>query len=121
MVVGLGENNEETTRDHDRNLDAVLQYCMERNLKSNVKKLRLRQRVVPFIGHLLTSEGLFVDPSKFRAIQKMPPPRDVAAVQCLLGLVQYHSKFLPHLSELTRPLKELTKKDVVWTWGLAQQ
>ena len=121
VVVGLGESNEEATREHDRNLDAVLQRCVERNLKLNAKKLRLRLREVPFIGHLLTSEGLCVDPSKVQAIQKMPPPRDVAAVQCLLGLAQYLSKFLPHISELTKPLRELTKKDVVWTWGPAQQ
>ena len=64
VVVGLGESDEEATRDHNSNLDAVLQRCMERNLKLNVKKLRLQLREVPFIGHLVISEGLCVDPSK---------------------------------------------------------
>ena len=48
---------------------------------------------VPFIGHVATSEGLRVDPHKVKAIQEMPPPPDVAAVQRLLGLAQYLSKF----------------------------
>ena len=58
-----------------------------------------------------------------QAIVEMPPPSEVAAVQCLLGLAhdQYLSKFLPHLSDITKPLRELTQKDVVWTWDPPQQ
>ena len=102
-------------------MDAVLQRCVEKNLKLNDWKLRLRLTEVPFIGHLLMPEGLCVDPSKVKAILDMTPPQDVAAIQRLLGLAQYLSKFLPHLSDLTKPLRELTKKEVAWTWGPAQQ
>ena len=52
---------------------------------------------------------------------EMPQPDDVAAIQRLLGLAQYLSKFLPHLSDITKPLRELTQKDTKWTWGPAQQ
>jgi len=45
----------------------------------------------------------------------MPPLEDVAAVRRLLGLMQYLSKFMPHLSDVTKPLRELTHKEVVWT------
>ena len=121
VVVGFGDTQEEATLDHDTNLDAVLKRCMERNLKLNDRKVRLRLTEVPFIGHRLTPEGLCVDPSKVRAIQDMPPPHDVAAVRRLLGLTQYLSKFLPHLSDITKPLRELTKKEVVWAWDPAQQ
>ena len=114
VVVGFGDTQEEATLDHDTNLDAVLKRCMERNIKINDLKVRLRLTEVPFIGHQLTPEGLCVDPSKVRAIQDMPPPHDVAAVRRLLGLAQYLSKFLPHLSDITKPLRELTKKEVVW-------
>ena len=51
----------------------------------------------------------------------MPFPIDVPAVQCILGLAQYLSKFLPHLSDITKPLRELTQKDTEWDWGQAQQ
>ena len=50
-----------------------------------------------------------------------PPPTDVAAVQHLLGLAQYLSKFLPHLSDITKPFRELTQKDTEWEWNQAQQ
>ena len=98
-----------------------MQRCEEWNLKLNDAKLKLRQREVPFIGHVATADGLCVDPSKVKAIQDMPPPQDVAAIQRLLGLAQYLSKFLPHLSDITKPLRELTQKDTVWVWGPAQQ
>ena len=61
-----------------------------------------------------------MDPSKVKAIRDMPPPEDVAAVQHLLGLAQYLSKFLSHLSEVTEPLRDLTKQEVAWTWGPEQ-
>ena len=51
----------------------------------------------------------------------MPPPTDVAGVQWLLGLAQYLSKFLPYLSDITMPLRELTQKETEWEWGQAQQ
>ena len=76
---------------------------------------------MPFIVHVATAEGLCVDPSKVQAIVEMPHPSEVAAVQRFLGLAQYLSKFLPHLSDITKPLRELTQKDVVWTWDPSQQ
>ena len=121
VVVGFGTSIDEATRNHDCNLEAFLDRCAERNLKLNDKKTRLRLQEVPFIGHVATSEGLRVDLYKVQAIQEMPPPADVAAVQRLLGLTQYLSKFLPHLSDLTKPLRELTQKDTAWEWGEVQQ
>ena len=120
VVVGCG-NADEATQNHDQNLDAFLQRCKERNLKLNDKKLKLRMSEVPFIGHVATAGGLCVDPKKVQAIVEMPPPSDVAAVQRLLGLAQYLSKFLPRLADLTKPLRELTQRDVVWSWGPQQQ
>ena len=83
--------------------------------------MRLRLKELPFISHLLTPGGLCVDPNKVQAIQNMPFPKDVAAVQRLLGLAQYLSKFLPHLSDMTKPLRELTKKEIPWRWDTTQQ
>ena len=62
-----------------------------------------------------------MDLSKVKVITKMLVPTNVAAIQRLLGLAQYLSKFLPHLSEITKPLQVLTQKDIAWTWESAQQ
>jgi len=66
-----------------------------------------------FIGHVLTPEGVKPDPRKVDAILKMERPKDVAAVRRLVGLVNDMSKFLKKLSELCKPLRRLTHKDVV--------
>ena len=71
---------------------------------------------VPYIGHLLTREGLRVDPKKVEAIEKMPAPKDAKAVQRLLGSVIYLAKFVPHLSNIMQPLRRLLDKDTESCW-----
>ena len=76
---------------------------------------------MPFLGHVATDKGLRVDPTKVQAIKEMPQPTDVPGVRRLLGMVQYLAKFLPHLSDVTKPLRDLTQKDVEWAWDQPQQ
>ena len=121
VEVGFGDTEEKASVDHDQNVDAFLQQCEERGLKLNPEKVQLRKKEVPFIGHVATGQGLCADPAKVQAIREMPRPMDVAAVRRLLGLTQYLSKFLPHLSDLTKPLRELTQKDTEWIWDYAQE
>ena len=74
-----------------------------------------------FIGHMATDKGLEVDPAKVRAISEMPAPTDKLGVHRLLGLAQYLAKFLPHHSDVTKPLRDLTQSNVLWVWNEAQQ
>ena len=121
MTVGYGKSQEEAVRNHDVNLTAFLQRCADRGIKLNPEKVKLRLREVPFIGHIASDKGLAVDPTKVRAIVEMPPPTDVAGVRRFLGIVQYVSKFLPRLSERTKPLRDLTQKETEWVWDQPQQ
>ena len=121
VVVGFGDTVEAAVIDHDKNLEAFLQRGKDRGIKLNAEKVSLRMREVPFIGHVATDKGLCVDPSKVRAISEMPPPTDVAAIQRSLGMTQYLSKFLPHLSDITKPLRDLTQKNAAWIWDQPQQ
>ena len=121
VVVGRGQTEESAIHDHDKNLEALLLRCEERGVRLNADKLKLRMPEVPFIGHVATGQGLCVDPAKVQAIKEMPIPKDMAGVQQLLGLTQYLSKFLPHLAEITKPLRELTQKDTTWVWEHPQQ
>ena len=121
VAVGCGETLEKAIQDHDTNLRTLIERCEQRGITLNADKIKFRQQEVPFIGHFATSKGLCVDPSKVQAIMEMPSPKDVAAVQRLLGMAQYLGKFLPHLSDITKPLRELTQKDVDWVWDHPQQ
>ena len=64
LIVGCGDTDDEAEADHDRNLKAFLERARERNLRLNADKLKLKMTQVPYIGHLLTREGLCVDPKK---------------------------------------------------------
>ena len=120
MAVGYGQSEEEAVCNHDENLAAFLQRCAERGIRLNSTKPKLRQCKVSFIGHV-ADKGLRADPTNVRAIAEMPPPTDVAGVQKLLGMIQYLSKYFPHLSSITKPLRDLTQKGAVWTWDQPQQ
>ena len=117
LCVGEGDTYESAVKDHDRNLIALLERCRERNIKLNPKKLQLIKQEVPYIGHVLTPDGLKPDPSKVKAIVAMPTPSDKKALQRLLGMITYLGKFLPNLSDVTKPLRRLLDKDVQWHWN----
>ena len=121
LVFGEGDDIESATKDHDENLKNALQRARERNLKLNKEKVKLRMTEVPYIGHLLTSEGIKPDPKKVEAVQKMPQPTDVPSMKRFLGMVNYLSKFLPNLSTITEPLRQLEAKGVEWHWDDNQQ
>ena len=121
VVVGFGDTLEDAVRDHNHNLEAFLQRCAARGIRLNSNKVQLRRQEVPFIGHVATDKSLRADPTNVDAITRMPPPTDVAGVQRLLGMAQYLAKFLPHLTDVTKPLRELTHKDVEWVWDKPQE
>ena len=116
LIVGCGTTDEQAEADHDQNLRAFLDRARERNLRLNPDKMKLKLTEVSYIGHILTRDGLRVDPNKVEAIVKMPAPKDVNAVQRLLGTVNYLAKFVPHLSSILEPLRHLMNKDNEWSW-----
>ena len=121
LITGRGSTMKEAVKDHDATLLKLLDRCRERNLKLNREKLQLKCSETPFIGHVLTPEGVKPDPSKVEAILKIERPKDVAAVRRLVGLMNYLSKFLRKLSEVCEPLRRLTHKDVEWRWSEEQE
>ena len=98
----------------------LLERCCQRNLKLNVKKLRCKEKTVPFMGHVLTSTGVQPDPAKVQAIVSMPEPEDARAAQRFLGMVNYVSKFCPDLSAICKPVRNYLYNDNV-PWAESQQ
>ena len=96
--------------EHGANLQAFLNRCRERNLVLNAEKVRYKLQEVSFMGCLLTDEGMKPDPRRVEAVLDMPMPTDVEGVRRLIGTVQYLSKFVKGLTDLTAPLRELTRK-----------
>ena len=116
VVNVLGESVEQ----HDHRLRKLLDRLRSINLKLNRSKCKIRMTEISYIGHVLSEKGLKPDPEKIRAIQDMPAPEDKAALQRFTGLLQYLSKFIPNLSDLSAPLRKL-EGNVDWHWGTKQQ
>ena len=70
---------------------------------------------------LLTAEGMKPDEQKVEAMKWMPPPEDKKGTERLLGIVNYLEKFVPNMSTITKPIRELLRGDVEFQWGEAQE
>ena len=120
VIIGYGDTMDKASESHDKNLHAFLTRCKENNVHLNAEKIQLRRKEVPFIGHVANDQGLKVDPRKVKAIEEMEVPKDVAAVQRFFGMVNYMAKFLPHLSDVAKPLRDLTIDENVFRWNSEQ-
>ena len=117
LVIGSGDTLKEATEDHDKNLLQLLKRARKVHLKFNSKKLNLRKPQVKYMGHVLSSEGLKPDSEKVKAVAEMPKPTCKQEALSLLGFVNYLAKFLPRLSEIAQPIRELTTKDAKFIWS----
>ena len=80
LITGEGDTLQDAVKDHDKKLLALHARSREKGVKLNKEKFKLRMTEVPYIGHVLTKDGLTPDPSKIEAIQKMSRPSDVKGV-----------------------------------------
>ena len=79
---------------HDKNLKLVMERRKLKGVMLNATKMKLRE--VTFMGHLITADGLKVDPEKTKATRDMPVPTDKSEVQRLLGMVNLCSEICPN-------------------------
>ena len=121
IVAGCGTTHEEAVKDHNENLRNLLQRCAKKNIGLNKGKIELCRPEIAFHGHMITANGLGPDPAKVKAVLEMEAPKDIKGVQRVCGFVNYLAKFLPSLSDIMQPLRQLTRKDVNFHWGSAQQ
>ena len=88
-------------------------------LKLNLEKCQFWMQRLPFLGHIITLQGIGPDPRKVEAIKKLIPPRNVSQLRLFLGLAGYYKKFIHNFSEIARPLNELLKKEQLYDWKRA--
>ena len=74
-----------------------------------------------FLGHVISVEGVSVDPQKIEAVVNWKPPKNVSEVRSFLGLAGYYRKFVEGFSKIAAPLTNLTRKDVKYDWVDAYQ
>lgn len=103
-----------TQEEHDFTIRKVMERAKECGVKFNPKKIQMKQSEITYMGRKISADGIQPDPAKVEAVIEMPQPEDVKGVQRLLGMVNFMSPFIPNMSTITSPLRDLLKKDVPW-------
>lgn len=103
--------------DHLRHIKIVLQLLRDHQLFINKEKCEFCVDQIEFVGHIVTSTGIKVDPNKVTAIKTWPIPRNSTAIRSFLGAAGFYRKFIHNFSEIAAPLTDLTKdnRDFIWT------
>lgn len=78
-------------------------------------KCHFGQSSIAYLGHILSSKSLQVDPEKITAILSWPLPTSVKDVRGFLGLTRYYHPFVKGYAQLASPLTDLLKKDSLWS------
>ena len=102
--------------EHSEHLRIVLQTLREWQLYSKLSKCQFWLDRVAFLGHVISVEGVSVDPKKIEAVVNWKPPKNVSEVKSFLGLAGYYRKFVEGFSKIAAPLTKLTRKDVKYDW-----
>ncbi|KAK1608008.1 hypothetical protein QYE76_031681 [Lolium multiflorum] len=107
--------------EHLDHLRAVFNALRDARLYGNLEKCTFCTNRVAFLGYVVTAQGIEVDPAKIEAIENWPQPKTVTQVRSFLGLAGFYRRFVKDFGSIAAPLNELTKKDVPFVWGDAQQ
>jgi hypothetical protein len=110
-----------TPEEHEHHLHLVLEALEKHQLYVGLDKCAFGLRSVDFLGHVVSSEGIKPDPAKVEAVREWPTPKSVREVRSFLGLTGYYRRFIHHYASKALPLTDLTRSDVPWQWGPAQQ
>ena len=73
-------------------------------------------RRVEFLGHVVSEEGIHVDPSKIKAIENWSAPKTPTKIRQFLGLAGYYRRFIQNFSRIAKPLTTLTQKGMSFEW-----
>ncbi|KAM1241348.1 hypothetical protein ACFX2J_046555 [Malus domestica] len=88
----------------------------EHRLYAKFSKCQFWLNEVAFLGHVVSAQGIQVDPQKIAAVENWEQPRTVTEVRSFLGLAGYYRRFVQDFSMIALPLTKLTRKDVKFEW-----
>ncbi|XP_042400896.1 uncharacterized protein LOC121990913, partial [Zingiber officinale] len=105
--------------EHAQHLRIVLETLRRHHLYAKFSKCAFWLPSVGFLGHVVSSRGISVDPQKIEAITSWEQPKSVQEIRSFLGLAGYYRRFVEGFSSIAMPLTRLTRKGVKFTWSEA--
>ena len=105
-----------TEEEHAEHIRIVLQKLRDHHLYAKFSKCEFWLKEVVFLGHILSENGVAVDPSKVKDVLDWKQPQNVSEIRSVLGLAGYYHRFIENFSKISKPMIELTKKGVEFKW-----
>ncbi|GJX54829.1 putative reverse transcriptase domain-containing protein [Tanacetum coccineum] len=112
-ILIYSKNKEE----HEEHLKLILELLKKEELYAKFSKCDFWLPKVQFLGHVIDSEGIHVDPTKIESIKDWASPKAPTEILQFLGLVSYYQKFIEGFSKIAKPMTKLTQKSVKFDWG----
>ncbi|GJT31568.1 reverse transcriptase domain-containing protein [Tanacetum coccineum] len=116
-ILIYSHNKEE----HANHLRIILELLKKEKLYAKFSKCDFWIRIVQFLGHLIDSQGLHVDPAKIEAVKNWTSPTTPTEIRQFLGLAGYYQRFIKDFSKIAKSLTELTQKNKKYIWGEDQE
>jgi hypothetical protein len=110
-----------TLADHKAHLAEVFGILQHHHLYLKKSKCTFAQQSLEYLGHIISSSGVAIDPAKIQAITEWPTPTNVKQLRGFLGLLEYYRKFIRNYGVISRPLTDLLKKNVLFQWNTQHQ
>eukprot|EP00253_Pinus_taeda_P015904 PITA_15904 len=102
--------------EHCEHLRIVLQTLRKHQLYAKFSKCDFFKEEIQYLGHVISKEGIAVDPEKIKAIMDWPIPKDVMNVRSFMGLARYYRRFVAGFSKVAFPITSLQKKGKLFHW-----
>ncbi|GJZ36020.1 putative reverse transcriptase domain-containing protein [Tanacetum coccineum] len=106
-----------TKEEHDVHLRLILELLKKEELYAKFSKCDFWLSKVQFLGHVIDSEGIHVDPAKIESIKDWESPKTPTEIRQFLGLAGYYRRFIKGFSKIAKPMTKLTQKSVKFSWG----
>jgi transposase InsO family protein len=104
--------------EHEEHVKKVLTRLREAGLQASISKCEFHVKRTKYLGFIVTTEGIEVDPEKTAVIAKWERPLTVKGVQSFLGFCNFYRRFIKDYSRIAKPLTRLTRADVSFQWDV---